>query len=113
MTMINRNDYRTSSEAEASERKVCSIWVNVGKKRIVNGKETLVTLPMGIPLETMQPAKGAFSADKNKLRNYLLQIASQMQEGEHKELHLTIELVKASNQNPQPEESDDWLDDII
>lgn len=90
-----------------SEQKKSVFWVNVGYKTGVereDGSEIIITLPFGIPLDSMQyvqtNSKNKEWVEIQQARNSLLddlrKAASELAPGEEKELTLCVTLRRAS-----------------
>lgn len=80
-----------------SEFKSSIYWINVGI-RLGNG--TFVSLPMGIPLDSMKGAKG--NSELSQLKNKLLEVvkskANQLNAGEAAYLNLAVQVYKRSDE---------------
>lgn len=90
-----------------SEQKKSVFWVNVGYKTGVereDGSEIIITLPFGIPLDSMQyvqtNSKNKEWVEIQQARNSLLddlrKAASELAPGEEKELTLCVTLRRAT-----------------
>ena len=90
-----------------SEQKKSIFWINVGYKTGVereDGSEIIVTLPFGIPLDSMQyvqtNSKNQEWVELQQARNSLLddlrKAASELAPGEEKELTLSVTLRRAT-----------------
>lgn len=95
--------FGASAAAAKPEKAVAQFWINIGYPTGVigdDGKEKFVSLPMGIPLDTMEPVKtnssnaeySAFMAAKNDLMEQILGAAEKLQPGDEIPLNLIIQL---------------------
>lgn len=91
------------SGATAQSKPAAQFWLNIGyQTEVVNedGSKKFVSLPMGIPLDTMEPAKvnssnkdyAAFMSAKNDLLNAFMAEADKLAPGEEKLVNLQIQL---------------------
>lgn len=92
---------------DSSEQKKSVFWVNVGYKTGVereDGSEIIVTLPFGIPLDSMQYVQtnsrntewSELQQARNSLLDDLRKAASELAPGEEKELTLCVTLRRAT-----------------
>ena len=108
---INRTSALFTSNAQnnndSSEQKKSVFWVNVGYKTGVereDGSEIIVTLPFGIPLDSMQYVQtnsrnvewSELQQARNSLLDDLRKAASELAPGEEKELTLCVTLRRAT-----------------
>lgn len=75
-------------ETAKEESKEAKVWLNVGANITIDGVSTFISLPLGIPMDTMKPAKGTgtYSQAKNSLLASIMQMAEGVQPGEGKTL---------------------------
>jgi hypothetical protein len=108
---INRTSALFNSQNQnnndSSEQKKSVFWVNVGYKTGVereDGSEIIVTLPFGIPLDSMQYVQtnsrntewSELQQARNSLLDDLRKAASELAPGEEKELTLCVTLRRAT-----------------
>lgn len=103
---------------QQGDRPRAKLWLNVGYE--VNGK--FVNLPVGIPLDTMEPAeiKGqnkdwvAFQSARNGLLKALVEAGSKMEPGAAAELpQLTIQIRRVNEDMQVPTEENEYAVDLV
>jgi hypothetical protein len=100
-TFGNRFGQRPQEAAPAAQRKPSEFWINVGLPTgISEDKFSFLSLPLGIPLDTMNPVelRGSnqefleFRAAQNALLDKVLKAAKDLKPGEAVELGLMVQL---------------------
>lgn len=89
-------------QGSSKDRAPTMIWLNVGYKHVdeTTGEEIFVSLPMGLPIDTMQEANVRGKNEdyvqlqqaKNALLTQLLQAAAELAEGETLDVDLDLQL---------------------
>ena len=114
MTIIRNPLFNTSSNNsnksnnEATQKR-SEFWVNVGYKTNVlreDGSEYIVTLPFGIPLDSMQYVQTnsknvewtQFQQARNSLLDELRKAASELAPGEERQVNLIVTLRRTNEQ---------------
>ena len=99
------------------ERVSAKVWLNIGfvsEFKDEDGKNVFISLPKGIPLDTMADIKvGNKDSDynnilqtKNDLKAMLLKAAESMQPGERQVINLQVEIYKVAEPVERPDNSD-------
>lgn len=107
MAITRTNALFNAQNNNSDEQKKSVFWVNVGYKTGVereDGSEIIITLPFGIPLDSMQyvqtNSKNKEWVEIQQARNSLLddlrKAASELAPGEEKELTLCVTLRRAT-----------------
>ncbi len=71
---------------QTNEKQEAFLWLNVGATLVIEGKPTFISLPLGIPLDTMKEAKGtgAYAQAKNTLLASILEMSNSVNSGDSK-----------------------------
>ena len=100
-----------SAAAAKSDRPAAQLWLNIGYDSGVvddNGESRFVSLPVGIPLDTMEALPtnsrnqdyARFNAARNDLHDQIMAVAAQLQAGESRVLNLQIQLRRVNDAQP-------------
>ena len=111
MSIVRNPLFNTSSNNSNNEttQKRSEFWVNVGYKTGVareDGSEYIVTLPFGIPLDSMQYVQTnsknvewtQFQQARNSLLDELRKAASELAPGEERQVNLIVTLRRTNEQ---------------
>lgn len=77
---------KAAPTAPVVEKPEAFVWLNVGATLVIEGKPTFISLPLGIPLDTMKEAKGtgAYAQAKNTLLASILEMSNSVNSGDSK-----------------------------
>lgn len=69
-----------------NEKQEAFVWLNVGATLVIEGKPTFISLPLGIPLDTMKQTKGtgAYAQAKNALLASILEMSNSVSSNDSK-----------------------------
>lgn len=96
----------------ASDRPKAQLWMNIGYHSGVidpeTGEDRFVSLPVGIPLDTMEALPtnsrnkdyARFNAARNDLHEQIMAAAAKLEAGESTTLNLTIQLRRVNEEQP-------------
>jgi len=100
-----------AATAVKEDRPKANLWLNIGYSVEVDTAEGVeqrfVSLPVGIPLDTMEPLPtnsrnadfAAFQAARNNLHEQIMAAAQALQPGEEKILNLQIQLRRVNEES--------------
>lgn len=97
-----RNTNNRTAKPAAQDRPAAKVWLNVGYM----AGDRFVTLPVGIPIDTMEavPVRGQndewleFQTARNDLLKALQEGSDQLEAGEEREIHLVVKLRKNNDE---------------
>lgn len=99
-----------------AQRKNSEFWLNIGVEAQQNNEPLFISLPVGLPIDDMKPARAntsnqewnALAQAKNGLLEELQKLAAGLQPGETLPLTLTVQLHRSA-QNEAPTASENPL----
>lgn len=117
--IVANNNSASNNKPKTEDRPKSQVWINVGYEVEVANEQgeqekLFVSLPYGLPIDTMEPAKvngsdkwAAYQGARNDLLAQIQQLASQMQPGEEKTLNLQVQVRRVKN-DTQPEQQNSF-----
>lgn len=117
--ITDNNSSTTPNKPKTEDRPKSQVWLNIGYEVQVANEQgeqekLFVSLPYGLPIDTMEPAKvsgsdrwAAYQGARNDLLAQIQQLASQMQPGEEKTLNLQVQVRRVKN-DTQPEQKNSF-----
>ena len=82
------------------EKPEAFVWLNVGATLVIEGKPTFISLPLGIPLDTMKQTKGTgvYAQAKNTLLASILEMSGSIGPGDSKTVNgLEVQIYRRSD----------------